>query len=74
MKRNYSVNSTAASSGGVSTGTALFIVFLILKLTHVINWSWWWITAPLWISFGLVILFFTILVIIGAIVDYKERK
>ena len=27
----------------------LFIVFLVLKLTHVIDWSWWWITAPLWI-------------------------
>ena len=28
---------------------ALFIVFLILKLTGVIAWSWWWITSPLWI-------------------------
>ena len=27
----------------------LFIVFLILKLTAIINWSWWWVTAPLWI-------------------------
>ena len=26
----------------------LFIVFLVLKLTHVIDWSWWWVTAPLW--------------------------
>ncbi len=25
------------------------IVFLILKLTGVIAWSWWWITSPLWI-------------------------
>jgi hypothetical protein len=25
-----------------------FIVFLILKLTGYIVWSWWWITAPLW--------------------------
>ena len=28
----------------------LFVIFLILKLIHVINWSWWWVTAPLWIS------------------------
>lgn len=74
MNRNYDVNSTAINSGGVSIGTALFIVFLILKLTHVINWSWWWITAPLWISFGLVILFFIVIVIIGAVVNYKENK
>ena len=28
----------------------LFVIFLILKLTKVIDWSWWWVTAPLWIS------------------------
>lgn len=28
----------------------LFIVFLILKLVHSIDWSWWWVTAPLWIE------------------------
>ena len=27
----------------------LFIVFLILKLTHHITWSWIWVFAPLWI-------------------------
>lgn len=26
----------------------LFLVFLVLKLTHTIDWSWWWITSPLW--------------------------
>lgn len=26
----------------------MFLVFLVLKLTSVISWSWWWITAPLW--------------------------
>ena len=26
----------------------LFLVFLTLKLTHVIDWSWWLITIPLW--------------------------
>jgi len=29
--------------------TLLFLIFLVLKLTHVIGWSWWWITAPVWI-------------------------
>jgi hypothetical protein len=27
----------------------LFVVFLVLKLTNQINWSWWWVTSPLWI-------------------------
>jgi hypothetical protein len=29
----------------------LFVVFLVLKLTGVIGWSWWWVTAPLWGGF-----------------------
>lgn len=28
--------------------TVLFIVFLVLMLTNAIDWSWWWVTAPLW--------------------------
>lgn len=28
----------------------LFLVFLVLKLTNVIDWSWWWVTSPLWVG------------------------
>lgn len=40
---------------GIGTGVyvLLFIIFLILKLTGVIAWSWLWVTSPLWI--GLII-------------------
>lgn len=44
-----------------SIGTILFVVFLVLKLTHVIDWSWWWVTAPLWIPLGLSLIFLAIL-------------
>lgn len=40
------------SNKGVGLGSILFVVFLILKLCEVIDWSWWWVTAPLWIPFG----------------------
>ena len=49
--------------------TMLFIVFLILKLTNTINWSWWWVTAPLWIPLGFVII---ALVILGITVVLSE--
>ena len=39
------------STGGTGLFGTTFIVFLILKLTHVIDWSWWWVTCPLWIGF-----------------------
>jgi hypothetical protein len=51
--------------GGISLGTILFIVFLILKLTETIDWSWWWVTAPLWIPVAIVVAF---LIIVGFIV------
>lgn len=40
---------------GIGLGTILFVVFLVLKLTETIDWSWWWVTAPLWIPVGLVL-------------------
>lgn len=29
--------------------TLLTVAFVVLKLTHVIAWSWWWVLAPLWL-------------------------
>lgn len=26
----------------------LTVLFIGLKLTGVIDWSWWWVTAPIW--------------------------
>ena len=31
----------------------VFLIFLSLKLCGIIDWSWWWVTAPLWIPFAL---------------------
>ena len=58
------MSDSSAKSGGTSFAGLLFIVFLVLKLTGVINWSWWWVTAPLWGGFAI---FFGILAIIGLI-------
>ena len=49
---------------GVGIGFILFIVFLVLKLTKVVTWSWWIVTAPLWIPFGIVL----VIVIIATVV------
>lgn len=48
-------NQSQVKSEGFGLGTVLFIVFLILKLTKTIAWSWWWVTAPLWGPFALVV-------------------
>lgn len=49
----------------------LFLVFLTLKLTNVIGWSWWFVTMPLWggivIILSVLIIIFLIAVILGGI-------
>ena len=53
---------------------ALFITFMVLKLCNVINWSWWWVTAPLWITYGVGILAIIIMAIIFGVVSAKRKK
>lgn len=57
------------SSGGIGFTGLLTIVFIVLKLTHVIDWSWWWILSPIWIAFAVVALLLVILGIITCISD-----
>jgi phosphoglycerol transferase MdoB-like AlkP superfamily enzyme len=41
-------DTTTKSSGGIGTLGLLGIAFVVLKLCHVIDWSWWWVTCPFW--------------------------
>ena len=50
----------SVDGGGISA--ILLVVFIVLKLCKVIDWSWWWVFSPLWIPFAIVIF---ILIIIG---------
>lgn len=50
--------STTTQSGGIGFVGLLTIVFITLKLTGYIDWSWWWVLSPIWITVGLVVLFF----------------
>lgn len=43
-------------SSGVGLPGVLFITFLVLKLCGVTNWSWWWVTSPLWIPIVVIVL------------------
>ena len=40
-----------SSSGGIGFVGLLTILFIGLKLTGYITWSWLWVLSPLWISF-----------------------
>lgn len=51
------------TSGGIGFFGLLTIVFIVLKLTKVINWSWWWVLSPIWIWIVLIIIIFIIILI-----------
>ena len=53
-----------SKSSGMGLTSVLLVVFIVLKLCGVIDWSWWWVLSPLWISTGLVILILLIFIIV----------
>lgn len=60
--------SESKSSGGIGFFGLLTIVFIVLKLCHVITWSWIWVLSPIWIPTFVGII---ILLIIGIITSIK---
>lgn len=66
-----------ASSGGIGFCGLLGIVFITLKLCHVVNWSWWWVTCPLWGPFAAIIavvLFCLVMAGIAGICEIRIRR
>lgn len=55
------------ASPGVGFGGILFVVFLTLKLTGYIDWSWLWVTAPLWIPFAIFAAFTVVFLLFAAL-------
>lgn len=60
--------SSSSSSGGIGVFGLLGVLFVGLKLTGYIDWSWWLVTMPFWIGIPIVLL----LVIVYAFVTYKH--
>lgn len=73
-----SANNSSSSSGGIGFLGLLTILFIGLKLTHYIDWSWWWVLAPIWGGFALVLASLLVIGIIAgvaALIDiFAERK
>lgn len=63
----------SAPSGGISLVGALGLLFIGLKLGHVINWSWWLVTLPLWGGLALTVVALVVLVFVAAMVKAVKR-
>ena len=71
-------NKNNATGGGLGLGGVLGVIFIVLKLVGVIDWSWWWVLSPFWISAVLAILcivgvLFYCVVIAGTIKTKRKR-
>jgi len=43
------------SSAGIGFPALLTVAFVVLKLCKIIDWSWWWVLAPVWLPTVLII-------------------
>ena len=65
-----------STSNGIGLGTLLFLVFLTLKLAEVgpvQYWSWWWVTAPLWLPLLVVIVLIFVVGLTVAIAHLNRK-
>ena len=53
------MNIKEKNTSGLQTSEVLLLIFIVLKLTDNISWSWLWVTCPIWIE--PIILFFVLL-------------
>jgi hypothetical protein len=67
-------SSSSSSSSGIGFAGLLTIAFIVLKLTDVIDWSWWWVLSPLWIGAAIVIGILAIAGIIIVLSGGKRKK
>lgn len=53
-----------STSSGLGLAGTLLVIFVVLKLTNLISWSWLWVLSPLWISLSLTLLGLLIILLI----------
>lgn len=74
--------SDEAKSGGIGLCGALFIVFVVLRLTDHIDWAWYWVASPLWLPITValagilagVVFYYTVAVPIAALIDTVSAR
>lgn len=57
-------NNSAGGGVGISLLGLLGTAFIVLKLCGVIDWSWWWVTAPFWGPLAIVLILLIIWIIL----------
>lgn len=64
---------SSVSGGGIGFCSLLTVLFIGLKLTGHIAWSWVWVLSPLWIGTALGLAFLFLFLAFAAIVALFNR-
>jgi phosphoglycerol transferase MdoB-like AlkP superfamily enzyme len=67
-------DNSSSSGSGIGFFGLLGVLFIALKLTHVINWSWWWVTIPLWGGAAFAIVVLLIIAVIAGLAMYARVR
>jgi len=62
------------SSGGSGIVGLLTILFIGLKLSNIITWTWLWVLSPLWILTLLVVVVYVVIVIVRQLIYYEDNR
>ena len=65
------MSNTTKVQGSFPFLSILCLIFITLKLTGYIAWSWWWVMAPVWIPISIIIVVF---VIVGMLYVAENNK
>lgn len=60
-------NNSKKKKGSLGIVSILTIIFVILKLCGVIEWSWLWVFSPIWISLLITAIAFAVILVAGRI-------
>ena len=67
MSKYYKQNSSSSASGGIGILGVLQIVFVVLKCLELIDWSWWAVLIPTFISIGIMVI-----IVAAILIAYKD--
>lgn len=57
------MSSGSGGSSGIGFFGMLTVLFIGLKLTDHIDWSWWWVLSPMWLPISIVLFIFGVIVL-----------
>ena len=63
-----------STKSGVGFIGFLQLIFIVLKLTGIISWSWLWVLSPIWISVALYALVIIVLLVLSLIVNGGKNE